>query len=372
MQRRSWRVVVDTALVGLGLGVRPVAATTRILGTGARRRRRSLGLLAAGLVLAKVVLPIEAQPAAAGTGAPRVAGLPSGGSPDSVTSWSVSLSASASNVQTGATVTLTATANQSVTGTGYFIDIFDQATGEGEGCTTGSTCQAFFTNAQPGSHTYVAYVDSDPVFHYSPCCVAATSNTVTVTWYDRATTAFDVEFAVDGTLPAFPCAGGCNANLTGAGSGTGKAQATSGLVGYDATFALPSGSVTGSAYYTEPDGPLCPAFGFAAGTVSLTGGATGTVTRTSTPTVVGAVTAVTFSLDFSYQRVASGTEIQVTGGTAVVSFAFPDTGASYFVAAVSGRGLGAFVVDPATAVDLCDSPGPLAFRAVGDVALSGM
>jgi hypothetical protein len=293
-----------------------------------------------------------------------------GAAPAHATTWTVSLSADASDVEVGTTVTLTATANQSLTGTGYFLDIFDQTTGTGVGyCSVGSSCQVTHSEAGAGSHTFVAYVDGDPVFHYPPCCVQATSNAVTVNWHARATALLDVEFSASGTLPTFPCDDGCDAPFSGWGSGAGNARAEAAGVEYSASFVVPSGYVTGTANYAEPGPPFCPAVGTAVGTVSLNGPASGLVYRTSTPSVVGFVTGVTFDLAYTYQRAGPGTLVTVTGGTARIAFTFPDTGADYFVSHVAGAGPGAFEVHPVHVTDRCQSPGELAFTVVGDVAL---
>lgn len=289
----------------------------------------------------------------------------------SAATWTVSLAASAADLEVGESVTLTATVNQSVTGTGNYIDIFDQTTGTGIGfCSTGSSCQVTHSESDVGSHTFVAYVDSDLVFHYPPCCVQATSNTVTVSWHARATAAFNVEFSVSGTLPVFPCPTGCNVAFAGWGTGTGNAHAEAAGVEYEAAFTVPNGAVNGMANYTEPAFPFCPAVGSASGTVSLTGSAVGVIHRTSTPTIVGTVTAVSFTLDYTYQRVGAASVIVVTAGTATLSFAFSDTGPDYFVSDVVGTGPGAFEVDPALAADRCQNPGSLPFTVIGDTPLT--
>lgn len=327
------------------------------------------------MLLGSGVVPlVEAGPAsaAAETSPLRREAVPlPDGSTSSESSWTVSLAASASDVEVGTPVTLTATTNQSVTGTGNFIDIFDQTTGTGVGfCTTGSSCQVAHSEPGAGSHTFIAYVDGDLAFHYPPCCVQATSNTVTVGWHAKATAVFNVEFSASGTLPSFPCPAGCNATFTGTGSGAGTARAEAAGVEYNAAFAVPAGSVGGTANYTEPGAPLCPAIGSAAGTVSLNGSAVGVIHRTSTPAVVGIVTGISFTLDYTYVRVGPLSVVVVTGGTAHLSFWFPDTGSDYFVSSVTGAGPGVFEVDPVEAVNRCLSPGSLGFTVVGDTTLA--
>lgn len=313
----------------------------------------------------KAVLSVAVAVTAAGVGPLHEAG------PAVAAGWSISLASSATDVEAGTSISLTATANQAVTGTGYFIDIFDKTTGSGVGfCTSGSTCRVSFTEAEARSHTFVAYIDNDPIFRYPPCCIQATSGTVTVRWYARATAAFDVGFAVSGSLPAFPCPTGCTAGFAGSGTGAGHAVSDVGGVQYSATLAVPNGVVSGSATYTEPGQPLCPAVGSATGTVTLAGTATGTVSRTSAPTAVGTVIGATFTLAYTYQRVGPTSVVTITGGTAIVHFTFPGTGAGRFVSNVEGGGPGVFEVDLLQAVDRCQAPRSLAFTFAGDVALS--
>src|SRR5689334_971289 len=80
--------------------------------------------------------------------------------PAAAPSWSISLTASATDVAVGSTVTLTATASQSISGTQYYIDIADQTTNSRvDFCSTGRTCRVPVSWNGAGSHTYVAYVD---------------------------------------------------------------------------------------------------------------------------------------------------------------------------------------------------------------------
>jgi hypothetical protein len=284
--------------------------------------------------------------------------------------WSVSLASSAGDAQVGSPVTLTANANASVTGTGNVIAIFDQTTGTGIGqCSTGSTCQYPVSEAAAGAYSFIAYVDADTGMYYPPCCTQAQSNSLTVRWHAKATAGMNVTFQAGGTLPTFPCPTGCTATFSGSGTGAGTAQAQSGGIDYLATFETVSGSVSGAANYTEPSTPFCPAIGSATGTVTLSSAASGSVSRSSTPAETGTVTAVTFQLSFTYQRVGATTAITITGGTATVSFTFPDTGPDYFISGVSGAGLGVFVVDPVDTANACPSPRALPFTIAGETAL---
>lgn len=291
--------------------------------------------------------------------------------PATAGSWSITLTAGASDVEVGESVTLTATTNMSVTGTGNYIDIFNQTTGAAIGfCSTGSSCSIPWSAPNAGSHTFVAYVDSSVVFEYPPpCCIEAVSNTVTVRWHARATAAFNVGFVVTGTLPRFPCVGACSTTFVGPGSGHGHAHAEDSTSTYDATFSVSNGFVDGSAAYNEPSIPFCPGIGYASGTVNLSGSAVGVIHRTSTPASVGDVTDVEFTLHFVYDRAGPGAAITILGGTAKIHFTFPDTGPDYFVSNVGGAGPGAFEVNPVDAVQRCQTPGPLDFMVVGDVAL---
>jgi hypothetical protein len=297
-------------------------------------------------------------------------------------SWSISLAASATSAPVGAPVTLTATANQSVSGTGKYIDVFDQTTRSGVGsCSAGSSCQVSVSELGAGSHTFVAYVDSDPVFEYPPCCVQATSNTATVTWQSptggpAATGALDIQFKAGGTLPTFPCPRGCTTTFSGSGTGAvtgiGSAHAQNAGNDYAATFAIPSGSISGTANYVEPTAPICPGIGFANGTVTVNGAASGVIERTSTPPGTGSVTGVTLQLNYAYQRYGLTAAIVITGGTATISYTFPDTGAGTLIGSVTGAAPGAFKVSPVVANNDCNTPGgaPLDFTIAGDGALA--
>jgi len=286
--------------------------------------------------------------------------------------WSVSLTASATNAQQGSAVTLTASANASVTGTGNTIAIFDETTGASTGeCSTGTTCQVAVSEPAAGAHSFIAYVEADPVAEYPPCCIQAQSNTADVTWHAQATAGIDVVFQATGSLPAFPCPDGCTANFSGSAIGAGSMQAQSGSEVYAATFAMSSGVARGTVSYTEPGFPFCPVDGSATGTVTLSGPAAGSLQRTSTPTETGVVTAATFQLSFTYQRAGATTVITITGGTATIDFTFPDTGPDYFISNVTGAGLGAFAVDPVGAAGACtQATRSLSFTIAGDAALA--
>lgn len=179
-----------------------------------------------------------------------------------------------------------------------------------------------------------------------------------------------IEFSVGGQLPTFPCnEGGCSAAFSGSGTAAGNARGQVGDNTYHAVFRLPTGSLTGSVEYNEPASPLCPSAGFAAGTVSFGGSATGAVHRSTDPTVPGTVTGISFQFGFQYERLGALARIGVTGGTATVSFEFPDAGSGSFTTNIAGAGLGAFVVDVQEATERCAIQGALPFEVLGDIGV---
>jgi hypothetical protein len=183
----------------------------------------------------------------------------------------------------------------------------------------------------------------------------------------------NVEFSVSGTLPTFPCPNGCFATFGGSGTGAGQLATTIGGVPYEATFTIVGGSVTGSASYTEPGFPFCPLIGSATnpstGTITLSGGSTGIIYRTSSPTLTGTVTSTSFTLGYTYQRVGVTPAIVLTGGSVTVNYFFPGTGSGSFTKTIAaGAGTGVFVVDPVQAESHCLAPGPLGFTITGDAA----
>lgn len=173
-------------------------------------------------------------------------------------------------------------------------------------------------------------------------------------------------FVVDGQLPTFPCNdGGCGASFGGTGTADGLARAQVGDDTLHATFTMPAGSVSGSTTYTEPGDALCPAAGFAEGTAAMHGSATGTIRRSTAPAVPGTVTGLTVALSFSYERVGGLARIGVNGGTATLSYEFPDTGNGSFTTSVLGAGAGAFVVNAQDVVARCATQGALLFEVIG-------
>ena len=190
-------------------------------------------------------------------------------------------------------------------------------------------------------------------------------------WQADATGAIDVQFRASGTLPAFPCPqGGCSAALGGMANGGGDVQAKSGGAQYDAAFAFTNATLTGTAAYTEPDAPFCPGIGFAAGTVVISGPATGVVERSDVAARPGSVTSVRLELSYTYERAAAGAVITITGGTATVSFTLPGTSTRQFMSEATGRGTGAFIVDAAQLEAACADPQALPFTVTGDAALT--
>lgn len=178
---------------------------------------------------------------------------------------------------------------------------------------------------------------------------------------------FDLQFAVSGTLPGFPCTD-CTVGFSGSGAGAGHATSPDGR--YNAAFTLPSASVSGEANYTEPGVPFCPTIGSAAGWVSVSGDALGVVHRASTPDVPGTVLSVWLGAQFVYQRTGSSAALVVPYGTAVIMFSFPDTGTGYFISSVLGAGAGAFEANPVTTASGCLTAGPLPFTLAGGAGLT--
>jgi hypothetical protein len=283
--------------------------------------------------------------------------------------WTVSLSASAADVYVNDSVQLTATTNLDLTGTGMYLDMFDQTTGSFlTTCTTGTSCTTFWSEPDIGSHTFIAYVDNDPYVELPPCCIQATSNSVTVTWHARASATFDIAFALSGRLPQFPC-NYCGTTFSGTAEGSGNVTASANGVTYEGSYSV-IGSPTGSATYLEPAIPICPGLGSASGTVTFYSSATGAIWRTSTPTQAGQVYAASFTLNFTYQRVGSEAVFFIDSGSATLWFSFPDIGVQTMLSNISGDGTGAFVVNPVTMASDCLTPGPLDFNLDGDAALT--
>jgi hypothetical protein len=205
-------------------------------------------------------------------------------------------------------------------------------------------------------------------------CLAALVSGSVPTTPATAAGAGDVEFSIGGTLWKFPCAN-CRTDFSGTGTGAGQAGALIGTVAYNATFSILAGTVQGTADYSEPGVPLCPAVGSASNPaitkVTLTGGATGIVHRSSTPSYTGTVTNVSVTLNFTYQRVGTAVAITISGGTVTVSYFYPGTGTGSFSnAIVAGAGAGVFQVDPLVAAARCTNPGPLNFTLTGNAGIA--
>lgn len=118
-----------------------------------------------------------------------------------VTWWGVSLSTSSSLVGPGATVTLTATANFNVSGTPYWVEIFDQSSSPnflnacGNGSGTSTICTATQSHVVGGegqphngnapssiTDSFVAYLTSQFSTSYQPSGILVTSNVVNTKW----------------------------------------------------------------------------------------------------------------------------------------------------------------------------------------------
>lgn len=104
-----------------------------------------------------------------------------------LTPWVVALTAAAPTAPSGGPVALLASADQSVTGTGYAIEIFDTSTGGMVAeCGAGQTCSAVVSETVPAGQTttsqnYLAYVAALGGT-YPPSGVQASSDPQTVTW----------------------------------------------------------------------------------------------------------------------------------------------------------------------------------------------
>ncbi|MHB8664205.1 MAG: fibronectin type III domain-containing protein [Acidimicrobiales bacterium] len=113
------------------------------------------------------------------------------------TPWGVVLRADQPTTTANSTVTLTALADQSVNGTGYDIELFDQTTGVFlNACSSGSSCTTGVSQATTTTHTYVAYVSSYGT-SAPPPGVQATSNPVPVVWVVPGTTPPPTPWAVE-------------------------------------------------------------------------------------------------------------------------------------------------------------------------------
>lgn len=185
----------------------------------------------------------------------------------------------------------------------------------------------------------------------------------------------NVQFRVSGRLEQFPCEEEEDCppvNFDGTGHGGGQITTMVDGVPHTAQFTILAGDVTGEASYTEPGPPTCPAFGFASGSVTLSGGATGIIHRVQTgPTLPGGtVSEASFTLDFSYRRVGFVSLIEITGGEVIIEYFIPDTGSGTITESiVTGEATGVFNVDPIVADQLCENPGPLDFELIGDAAV---
>ena len=92
----------------------------------------------------------------------------------------VSLSSSDRSLQPGQSALLTATSGDSVSGTPFAIEIFDETTGTLLGaCMQSSQCLVAYT-AKSGAHTLVAFI-TQPTAH-QPSNAVASSSPVTVSW----------------------------------------------------------------------------------------------------------------------------------------------------------------------------------------------
>jgi hypothetical protein len=136
----------------------------------------TLALVAASLCSAGAALAATGSAARA-----QVAAQRSGGD-----GWTVSLTASASEVFDGESVTFTATTNADVGPTPWFITIEDLSLpGPVEECGSGTTCSVTWTFDSPTTVVFQAFVDALPEPASLPTFILASSQTVTAEWQRR-------------------------------------------------------------------------------------------------------------------------------------------------------------------------------------------
>lgn len=112
---------------------------------------------------------------------PRAGGGTAGGD-----GWSVSLTASASEVFDGESVTFTATTNADVGPTPWFITIEDLSLpGSVEECGSGTTCSVTWTFDSPTTVVFQALVGDLPEPASLPGFILASSQTVSAQWQRR-------------------------------------------------------------------------------------------------------------------------------------------------------------------------------------------
>lgn len=133
----------------------------------------TLALVAASLCSAGTALAATGSAARA-----QVAARPAGGD-----GWSVSLTASASEVFDGESVTFTATTNSDVGPTPWFITIEDLSLpGPVEECGSGTTCSVTWTFDSPTTVVFQAFVGDLPEPASLPGFILASSQTVSAEW----------------------------------------------------------------------------------------------------------------------------------------------------------------------------------------------
>jgi hypothetical protein len=111
--------------------------------------------------------------------------------------WAVSLDSSATQANNGDLVTFTARSSDSVTGTGYVIEIFNPDTGFiHQQCAVGSTCR-IGGRRENTTDSYQARVSAPGGTN-----VQAVSNRVTVTWSAPAPQGWAVNLSASNTAPA--------------------------------------------------------------------------------------------------------------------------------------------------------------------------
>ncbi|HEU5333533.1 MAG TPA: hypothetical protein VFU73_12220 [Actinocrinis sp.] len=111
-----------------------------------------------------VAKPAPAPPAGVAVGrqyVPKMDSAPQGTVSPLVT-WSVTLTASPTELWPTQYTTLTAKANHTVSGTIYYIDILDDSNTILAACGAGTTCSVAVTSLTPGIVDYTAYISNSP------------------------------------------------------------------------------------------------------------------------------------------------------------------------------------------------------------------
>ncbi|HEV3227219.1 MAG TPA: hypothetical protein VGZ52_10300, partial [Acidimicrobiales bacterium] len=167
-------------------------------------RRRPLAAYVASGALAFVVAVAAAAPPAAAS-----------------TSITVTMTASSTSVEAGQSVTLTASASRNMSGTGQYLEVYDQTGGRVlVACGSGTTCTTTVTQPSASTRTYRAQAAKST----TASGVTAQSGALTVTWTDRPAT--DPVMVAAGDIACDPA----DPNFGGTSSSTCQMAATANLI----------------------------------------------------------------------------------------------------------------------------------------------